>query len=397
MENLPWGTNSQLKNEQFYNRTQDINHLKNLLETTRNATPPTIMLSGIRGVGKTALLKKIKNELDGNYLVNYIDLSHSYNYQTANLDELTLMQYFYKSWIETTKEKKFNRISKRINEYFKRKNFKFKKLIEFGGIPIPIFESEDNLETFMNLVLELPQKIYEENKENIDGVIVMIDEFQALKDLGKNLDKFLWYFRSVIQSQSNVAYVFSGSMTSKDLIIEKIASQKGAFGGRVLSFEIEPFTKDTVKSYLNERLPNLILDDGGFERFYNCTRGVPYYVNTFANLLQKNTSLTDQDVKEEFQRVIPLLADHFKQKWGGLNLTEQKIVTAIIEGHEERKDIAKHLQRTSGSLGIPLLKLQNTGFIQNVSKGTYEITELILKIWLEQEYKMKGVFPYRSE
>jgi AAA+ ATPase superfamily predicted ATPase len=396
MENLPWGTNSQLKNEQFYNRTHDINHLKNLLETTRNATPPTIMLSGIRGVGKTALLKKIKNELDGNYLVNYIDLSHSYNYQTANLDELTLMQYFYKSWIETTKEKKFNRISKRINEYFKRKNFKFKKLIEFGGIPIPIFESEDNLETFMNLVLELPQKIYEENKENIDGVIVMIDEFQALKDLGKNLDKFLWYFRSVIQSQSNVAYVFSGSMTSKDLIIEKIASQKGAFGGRVLSFEIEPFTKDTVKSYLNERLPNLILDDGGFERFYNCTRGVPYYVNTFANLLQKNTSLTDQDVKEEFQRVIPLLADHFKQKWGGLNLTEQKIVTAIIEGHEKRKDLAKHLQRTSGSLGIPLLKLQNTGFIQNVSKGTYEITELILKIWLEQEYKMKGVFPYIS-
>lgn len=67
----------------------------------------------------------------------------------------------------------------------------------------------------MNLVLELPQKIYDENKKDIKCTIMIIDEFQVLKDLGNNLDKFSWFFRSIIQSQKNVAYVFSGSMDLK--------------------------------------------------------------------------------------------------------------------------------------------------------------------------------------
>ena len=77
MEKLPWGTNSQLKNDEFYNRIDDIEHLKNFLETTSLGTPPTILLSGIRGIGKTALLKKIKNEMDSDYLIAYLDLSHN--------------------------------------------------------------------------------------------------------------------------------------------------------------------------------------------------------------------------------------------------------------------------------------------------------------------------------
>lgn len=397
MGNLPWGTNSELSNEQFYNRIDDINHLKNLLKTTSEGTPPTIMLSGMRGVGKTALLKKIKKDLENDYLIAYIDLTRSYSYQVSKLDEIALMQFFYKSWIDVAKEKNYNRVIKRIKEYFQRKKFKLKELAEFEGVPIPIPESKDDYQKIMNLVLELPQKIYDENKKDIKGTIMIIDEFQVLKDLGNNLDKFLWFFRSIIQSQKNVAYVFSGSMDSKDVIIEKIASQKGAFGGRILSFEINPFSKKIVKSYLHERLPSLIFKDDGFERFYACTRGIPYYINTFANLLQKNTPLDDKDVKEEFQRILPLLADHLKQKWGGLNLTEQKIITAIITGHSERKDLAQYLQRTSGSLGTPLVKLQNMGLIQNEHNGKYEISELILKLWLEQEFKTKGVFPYRNE
>lgn len=185
-------------------------------------------------------------------------------------------------------------------------------------------------------------------------------------------------------------------MDSKDVIIEKIASQKGAFGGRILSFEINPFNKETVKNYLQERLPSLIFTDDGFERFYTCTRGIPHYINNFVNLLQKDIPLDDIIVKEEFQRTLPLLADHLKQKWRGLNFTEEKIITGIITGHSERKDLAQHLQRTSGSLGTPLVKLQNIGLIQNEYNGRYDVSELILKLWLEQEFKTKGVFPYRN-
>jgi len=60
MESLPWGTDSKLKDEQFYNRKDEIIHLKSLLNTTSMGSPPTIMIPGFRGVGKTVLLKKLK-------------------------------------------------------------------------------------------------------------------------------------------------------------------------------------------------------------------------------------------------------------------------------------------------------------------------------------------------
>ena len=43
---------------------------------------------------------------------------------------------------------------------------------------------------------------------------MIIDEFQALNDLGERLDSFLWFLRSMIQSQKNVAHVFFGIYNS---------------------------------------------------------------------------------------------------------------------------------------------------------------------------------------
>ena len=46
--------------------------------TTENETPPNILLTGIRGVGKTVFLKKIKKELEKDgFLVIYINFSQT--------------------------------------------------------------------------------------------------------------------------------------------------------------------------------------------------------------------------------------------------------------------------------------------------------------------------------
>jgi hypothetical protein len=224
---------------------------------------------------------------------------------------------------------------------------------------------------------------------------MIIDEFQALNDLGEKLDAFLWFLRSVIQNQKNVAYVFAGSITSRDSIIEKIAGHDGAFGGRMLNIEISPFTKETVYNYLKEKLPSLNLDDSGFERFYKCTKGIPFYVNTFAKLLQKNVSLTEDKVNEEFKRTLPYIAVHLINQWSRLTLKEQNIITILIDKPLKRNEIAKQLEVTPGSLSKPLNKIQKLRLIES-EKGVYNISEHILKAWLKSEFEEKGVFPYRS-
>jgi AAA+ ATPase superfamily predicted ATPase len=267
MSSLAWGTESNISDDKFYNREREIKLLKRILSTLEDNSSPTIMISRIRGIGKTALLKKIKKELESNYLIAYTDLTRIDTYQTGKLTRMDLMKEFYKSWMIASEEKHFTTVINKIKNYFQTKNFKIKDIVSVQGYPIPIIKSEDDYKKLSEIVLQLPQKIYDEETDKIKGVIMIIDEFQALKDLENGLDNFLWLFRSVIVEPSNVSYIFSGSLNLKDNIIEKIAGRKGAFGGRMLTIELESFTKDTVYNYLREKVPSLKFENSGFERF----------------------------------------------------------------------------------------------------------------------------------
>lgn len=184
-------------------------------------------------------------------------------------------------------------------------------------------------------------------------------------------------------------------MSVKDDLIEKIAGRSGAFGGRTLNIEISPFTKSTVKSYLDEKIPSLKLDNNAFERFYKCSLGLPFYINTFAKLLPKDELLTEESIKEEFQNVLPYLSIHLINSWARLTLQEQKIIVCLLECSLKRKDIASYLGITSGSLSNSLNNLKNLGLIISES-GVYSIAEPILKAWILKEYNEKGVYPFKS-
>ena len=63
--------------------------------------------------------------------------------------------------------------------------------------------------------------------------------------------------RSFIQKQNNVSYIFSGSMSVKDRLIEEIAGSNGAFGGRILTIEIKPFSYETTNVGRNYLILNI--------------------------------------------------------------------------------------------------------------------------------------------
>ena len=75
MASLPLGNDNDLDDTQFYNRTEEISFLSDNLSLAEKGSTPTILLTGIRGVGKSALMKKIKRDLQNDYLVIYMDLS----------------------------------------------------------------------------------------------------------------------------------------------------------------------------------------------------------------------------------------------------------------------------------------------------------------------------------
>lgn len=399
MSNLPWGNSKVLTDEEFFNRTQEISNLTKLLESTGENNAPDILVTGIRGVGKTVLLNKIKQFMDENYMVVYMDLSTSQTYQKNNMSLKGLYDFYYQKVIEETKLKGLNTLDSHIKKFFKTNNFKLKEVVLASAldisIPIPIIEAERDLEKYKDFVFKLPQEIYEHNHDKIKGMIIIIDEFQVVKELDDYLDSFLWNFRGYVTEQRNVAYILSGSMGLHDKLISEIAGQNGAFGGRMLTININPFSKQTTNNYLNERAPELKFTSDGFERFYKCTSGVPYYINTFARQLPVNEELDENKVAEAFDNNISLIGSHLINEWNRLTLKEKDLIIALIDSPLRRVDLARKLNVKSGSLSDKLNKLQNLDLIQ-FRDGEYKISEKLLKRWLEIEYSQKGIYPYRA-
>ena len=398
MSNLPWGNSKILTDEEFFNRSQEISNLTKLLESTSENNAPDILITGIRGVGKTVLLNKIKQIMEKNYLVVYIDFSTSQTYQKNNMSLKGLYDFYYRKIIEETKLKGLNTLDTHIKKFFKTNNFKLKEVVVASAldisIPIPIIGAERDLEKYKDFVFKLPQEIYEHNKDKIDGMIIIIDEFQVVKELNKYLDSFLWNFRAYVTEQRNVAYILSGSIGLQDNLISDIAGHNGAFGGRMLTININPFSKQTTIDYLNERAPELKFTSEGFERFFKCTSGVPYYINTFARQLPVNEDLDGNKVVEAFDNNISLIGSHLINEWNRLTLKEKDLIIALMDCPLKRVDLGRKLNVKSGSLSDKLNKLQNLDLIQFTNEK-YEISEKLLKRWLEIEYSQKGIYPYR--
>lgn len=392
---IAWGTDNNLYEEQFYNRTEELSVLSNILNSSQFGSTPTLLLTGSRGVGKTALLKKIQRDFQDDFLVVYADFSLSYAYQSNKLTPDAIMNFLYDKIIEAAHDYGLRIFDKRLEKIFKTKDYHIKDFSNINGLPIPIPETKDNFKKLAEFVMDLPQLIYDEYSDEIKGVFIFIDEFQTIRDLDNNLNGFLWYFRSKVQEQKNVAYMLSGSMSITDNLIQDIAGKQGAFGGRILTYELEPFSKDTTKNYLKEKVSDLKFTSDGFERFYKCTNGLPNYINVFAKLLPKNIILDENHIIKGFENALPFLAIHFINTWSRLTFLEQKIIVSLIEKPLRRIDIANDLKVTSGSLSNPLNSLQNKILIQ-LKEGKYEIVDSIFKAWLKNEFDKKGVYPFRS-
>ena len=396
MNELAWGNKNDLNDNQFYNRVEDIKFISDLLKSSQYGTSPSILLTGIRGVGKSALMKKIqKNFRNENYLVVYIDLSSSNAYQTDEFTRESLIELIFDQIINECREFGITTVDKKIEKYIKTHDVTLKEIVNIKGYPVPFFWTKKNYKKLANFVMELPQYLYEEYREDINGVFLFFDEFQIIKELGDELSDFLWYMRSYIQKQNNVSYVFSGSMSVKDSLIEEIAGSNGAFGGRMLTIEIKPFSYETTRNYLKDKADYLKFTDDGFDQFYNCTKGIPFYINIFGNLLPRNLVLDSKLVKDNFIKFLHVLAIHFSNSWFRLNLQEQKILTTLLDEPLNRSGIAKKLNVTSGAIGRSLNRLQENGLIE-MENNNYYMPNFVFKAWLKNEYKTKGVYPYKS-
>lgn len=380
----------------FFNRTKDINMINTQLSTVKLDIPPQLLITGYRGVGKTFLLKKVLNDQSSDVLTTFIDISEIMGRQKGNLTEEEVLKALLNAIDDTiSQDKKYykkwiGKIASSIKK-LELKNYDFSDNVNVLDVPIPVIS--DNYDKLSKFTMELPQKIVDSSDEII-GFIIVIDEFQLLKNV-EDPEAFFWLIRSFTQKQFNVGYIFTGSVSKTADIINMINGQEGAFGGRLIQINVEPFTFDETKRYIDEKSNNLKFTDEGFRRFYNCTRGIPLYINSLSSILPNNIVCDEDLIRQTLQLNIDQVAIMWIYIWGRLSQGEKDFIIYLLE-HEgaTRATLDNQLGYSKSSVTRFIDSLSNQGIIEfNTMDKKFVLADKMLQFWLKIKLETNGCYP----
>jgi hypothetical protein len=380
----------------FYNREKDIKKLKHYLNALDKDISEQILVTGLRGVGKTYLLKKMLNELPQDVLVTYIDISKIYGNQRGKINEELIMHSLLNSMNNALRGEQdtLNKIYHKINDFLVKtgmKKYDFKEAGSILGIAVP--ETKDNYEKLSHFVMEFPQKVVDASEGNIKGFVVIIDEFQLLGEL-ENPNSFFWLIRSYTQDQDNVSYIFTGSISKTSEIVEMINGGNGAFGGRMIQLNVDPFTREETDGYLRERVSEINFTEDGLERFYECTRGVPAIINSFCNTLSAGEVYDASKIKETFFEKMDQITVMWIRIWGTLNEKEKEIMIQIAEnGPQSWSELQKSVEFSRMTFTKYLDVLKNKGLVTFGSESKYTIADRMLEGWIKYKKEIDGYYP----
>lgn len=182
-------------------------------------------------------------------------------------------------------------------------------------------------------------------------LIVVLDEFQEVIELGKGIDKTL---RAVMQEQRGLNYIFMGSQESMMTdIFERVKSPFYHFGSLM-----------TIG-----KIPR--------EDFTGCH---PYYTQQLASVVWDILKLREDQKQIVEHAINKVVRDHYldyARLWLTMNKTDQSTLAAISQGINP----VQQRQRVTSTVTSSLKRLAQRGYL--VRTTHYEIEDPFFSLWFK--------------
>lgn len=343
----------------FTNRTKEIDQLNAVLNSANHVT-----IISPRRFGKTSLVYKVISNLNRPIIDLNLQMITSVDDLAKKLLKRIFSTYPFEKVKSLVKEFRFIPILS-LNPITNETDIQFNY----------IAESEKNLEDVLNLLNQLA--------ESDRKPIIVLDEFQEVIQINKNLPKYL---RSIMQHHTNMNYLFLGSQES--LIRDMFTKKKSPFYHFGMIMNLNKIPRNEFQFYIEERLLSMTSKADIFaDEILNITDAHPYYTQQLAfavwNELYQQTDESDV-LSSAIDSIIQMHDLDYERQWIGFNQTDKKVLVGLAESKDSplSDKFSKTYQTGASSTTYSSLKrLLSSGVVIKLDKG-YEIDDPFFKKWI---------------
>lgn len=208
-----------------------------------------------------------------------------------------------------------------------------------------------------------------------DRLIVVLDEFQEIREMGANLDKQL---RSIMQRHKHINYILLGSQES--MMTDIFENKKSPFYHFGEMMRLGKLPRQDFHKYLSERLAEYFPDTSIriADEILDMTDCHPYYSQQLAASVWQIGVLTPDESNPLECAIEHIVTTHgldFERLWMHQNRTNKWILRRLSEG----QTVNNGEYRTS-TVYSALKRLQKDGFVIYTDK--YELEDPFFKQWI---------------
>jgi hypothetical protein len=350
--------------ETFVDRETEIQSLINALLSGEN-----ILLYSPRRLGKSSLLKEAIQRIGDKRICIYVDLWEC-------LSEEEIAEKLVGAIINvayTTLEKATTAMKEMIGSARPLLTVESDGSI---GIKLEFIEQERTLKESLMMM----QNVSERRKKK---VIVIIDESQVIAEFeGHRIEKI---FRTTLQQQTMVTYVFSGS---KQHILKAMVAQKTRpFYHQLRSMTLGPIPIDAFTPFIKNGFSKVGgVDTAVIKEIYRFASGNPQRTQQICHFLfskaERGERLIIDDVQQTVAEICLSLDKEFEDELDGIKNTRQRrILKALAIGATQKPLSSGFLKKYS--LG-PASSVQTAlkGLIEKgILSEEYEFIDPLFKMW----------------
>ena len=361
----------------FIDREKEMEKIHTILSEIPQNGGNNIALIGLRRTGKTSLLKNLKFDFEGVVPV-FVDC---YGIPSQAVLATQLADAAFRAYVEKTGDRAYGRkiervIRQKASDILSRVSEAELSVTQYASIRIGFREGADQLlEHALNYIEDLA-------REKEIYFVLMLDEFADMAiRWGVEWVKRL---RRVIQHQERVFYILSSSAVT--YMTELVYSKDSAFYRQLTPIKLGPFTANTVRDYVKQKLT---IESAALDEYVRLTGCFPDYMQRLGYILMhKEKEVAIKDIEECYEEMLCDLDSEFRELFGRLNEKSARYGEIIISlaGNSRPSAIARSIGMSQSSLPKYPGYLMNVGIVEK--KDGYHLADSVFESRVERNFAL---------